>query len=189
MLTPVENPSALLRPHEILIDVLSVLHGLADGLLGDLVEDDSLDRYFRFENFLEVPADRLPFAIGVGCQVDLSGAFQRGLQRLNMLALVVGNDVIGLEVAVGIDAESSPLFFADLVGNFVGRLGQIADVAVTRQHLVSAFQNAFDRSGLCWRLDDHECLCHGVRNYVPPRFRSIFTNRLRRTGPTHIPGH
>jgi hypothetical protein len=89
------------------------------------VKDDAFDGNLGFENLFEVPADRLAFAVGVGREVDLGGAFQRGLERLNIFALVVGNDVIGLEVAFRIDAETPPLFLADLIGDFVGGLGKI----------------------------------------------------------------
>src|SRR5262249_54231689 len=145
-------------------------------------EDDALDWNFGFENFLEVPTDRLAFAVGVGGEVHLTGALESRSQRLNVFALVVGHDVVGFEVAVGIDAEPSPFLLADLVRNFVSGFRQIADVAVARHHLVTAFQNAFDRSRLRRRLNDHQCLGHGYRNGVPPRFRSIFRNRLRRYG-------
>ena len=65
----IENAAALLRPHQILVDVVRVVHGLANGLLGDLVKDDPLDRHLRLENLLQVPADRLALAIRVGRQV------------------------------------------------------------------------------------------------------------------------
>src|SRR5262245_4367703 len=166
----IQNSAALLGANEILVHVLRVFHRVANRSFRDLMEDDAFDRNLRPENLFEVPADRLTFAVRVGRQIHLAGALQGGLQRLDVFALVAGDHVIRFEVAVGVDAETSPLFFADLVGNLVGRLRQIPDVAVARPHFIAAFQNAFDRSRLCRRFNDHECFCHGCRNYVLPAF-------------------
>ena len=67
-----------------------------------------------------MPADRLAFAIRVGREQHSGGALERRPQRLHVFALVVRNHVIGLEVAVGVDADASPLLLADLVGDLVG---------------------------------------------------------------------
>ncbi len=157
---PIENAAALLRAHEVLVDILRVGHRVLDRPLRDLVKDDALDRNARLEHFLEMPADRLAFAIGVGREIDLRRAFHRRLQRLHVLPLVVRDDVIGLEVAVGVDADAAPLLLADLVGNLVGRLGQIANVSVAREHFVTVFEKPFNRARLGRRLHDHQCLRH-----------------------------
>ena len=80
----------------------------------------------------EMPADRLAFAIGVGRENQLRRIFHRGLERRDVLLLVGGDDVIGREVAVGIDAHPAPRLAFDLGRDFRGGLGQIADVTVAR---------------------------------------------------------
>ena len=87
---------------------------------------------------------------------SLSAAFS----ACDVLPLVVRDDVVRLEVAVGVDAEPAPLLLPDLVGNLVGRLGQIADVAVARLDPVPLLEKALERPRLRGRLDDHECFCH-----------------------------
>jgi hypothetical protein len=103
-----------------------VLDGLIDRLLGDFVEDDALDRNFRLEHLQQVPADRFAFAIRVGREHDGRGRLHRGLQVLHVLPLVFGHDVVGREVAVGIDAEPAPLLLSNLVRHFASRVRQIA---------------------------------------------------------------
>ena len=76
-----------------------------------------------------------PSRSGSVASTGLRRALQRRLQRLHVLALVVRDDVVRLEVAVGVDAEAAPLLLADFVGDLVGRLRQIADVPVARLDL------------------------------------------------------
>jgi hypothetical protein len=70
-----------------------------------------------------VPADRLAFAIGVGREHHLGRAFQRPSQLCDVLAFVVGHDVIRFEVAVGVDADPSPLLLLDLFGYSLAESG------------------------------------------------------------------
>ena len=87
---------------------------------------------FGLSTSRQVPADRLAFAVRVGREQHFGGVLQRRLQLRDVLPLVVGNDVVRLEVAVGVDAEPSPLLLLDLFGHSLGRLGQVADVAEAR---------------------------------------------------------
>ena len=69
----------------------------------------------------------------------------------DLLAPVVGDDVLGGEVVVDVDAE---LALARV-------LGQVADVAVGGEDPVVGAEIALDRARLGRRLDDHEVLRHG----------------------------
>ena len=64
----IEDAAAFLRAHQVVVDVVRLLDRLVDGLLGDLVEDDPLDRNLRLQHLEQVPADRLALAVGVGGQ-------------------------------------------------------------------------------------------------------------------------
>ena len=156
----IEDAAAFLRAHQVLVHVVRILDGLLDRVFGDFVKDDALDRNLRLEDLLQMPADRLALAIGVGGEEDFGGALQRGLQRLHVFSLVVGDDVVGREVAVGVDAEPAPFLLADFVGNLVGRFRQVADVPVARPHVVAGLQNALDRTRLGGRFDNHQCSRH-----------------------------
>jgi hypothetical protein len=115
---PIQNAAALLRPDKILVDLARVIERLLDRVLGDLMEHDAAHRHLRLEHLRQVPADGFTFAVRVGGQQNLRRVFHRGLQMRDLLLLVVGNDVVGLEVTVDIDAESSPLLLLDLLGDF-----------------------------------------------------------------------
>ena len=67
---PIENPARLLRIHLPVIDLSRLPERLLDGVLRDLVEQDSVGGDVRLELIGNVPGDRFAFAIGVGCQVD-----------------------------------------------------------------------------------------------------------------------
>ena len=56
----------------------------------------------------DVPRDGLAFAVEVGGQVDGIGPLGCALDLGDLLAPVVGYDVLGLEVMVDVDAELRP---------------------------------------------------------------------------------
>ena len=53
-----------------------------------------------------MPGDRLPFAILVGCEVQLASVREQRLEPLDVLFLVAVDDVEGLEIVVDIDTEA-----------------------------------------------------------------------------------
>ncbi len=112
-----------------------------DRFFGDLVEDDAADRHLRLEHLAQVPADRLAFAVRVGREHQLGGVLHGGLERCDVFPLVGGDDVVGREVAVGVDAQAAPRLAFDFVGHFGGRFRQIADVPVAGLDSVSAPRN------------------------------------------------
>ena len=99
----------------------------------------------------DVPGDRLALAVEVGREVDRVGALGRLGDLGDLLAAVVGDDVLGREVVVDVDAELA----------LAGVLGQVADMAVGGEDTVVVAQVALDRPRLRRRLDDHQVLGHG----------------------------
>ena len=124
-----------------------VLHGLEDGVAGDSVEDDALDRLVAdrlpvLQHLQDVPGDRFAFAIGVGGEDQPVGVLhRRGDIRRALLRLVVDFPEHG-EIVRGID------------GAVLG--GQIANVAIGGKHLVIRAQVLVDGLGLGRRFDDDE---------------------------------
>ena len=70
---------------------------------------------------------------------------------VDLLAPVVGHDVLGLEVVVDVHPELA----------LAGVLRQVADVAVRGEDAVVRAEVALDRPRLGRRLDDHQVLWHG----------------------------
>ena len=105
---PIENAAALLRADEVLVDVVLLGQRRLHGLFGDFVEDDAADLDLGLEQLLEVPADRLAFAVGVGRENQFRGVLHRGLEGRDVLLLVAGHHVIRREVAVGVDRPTGP---------------------------------------------------------------------------------
>ena len=149
---PVDDPAGLLGVDEVRVDVARMGERLADRALGDLAEGHPLGLRRRDVGGLrDVPGDRLALAVEVGGEVDGVGGL-RGLRDLgDLLAAVVGDDVLGGEVVLDVDAELA----------LAGVLRQVADVAVGGEDAVVGAQVALDRPRLGRRLDDHEVLWHG----------------------------
>src|SRR5262249_29321771 len=68
----VEDPARLLGVDLVPVDLARVLERVQDRLLRDLVEEDAAEGNLRVlrQLFLEVPADRLALAVGVGSEED-----------------------------------------------------------------------------------------------------------------------
>ena len=69
-----------------------------DGVLGDFVKDDPLDLdaglfLVQPEGRQQMPGDRLPFTVGVGCQQQSVGALRAALDGIDML-LALRQDII-----------------------------------------------------------------------------------------------
>ena len=99
----VEDAAGLLRVDKRGVDVARVVAGVLDRFLGDLVEDHPLDGHLRFQDLEEVPGDGLPFAILISGEVELVGILEGAFEVGDGLALLVGDDVIRLEVILDID--------------------------------------------------------------------------------------
>jgi hypothetical protein len=118
------------------------------GVLGDRVEGHAadgrilLDRLALFQRLLEVPADRLPLAVGVGGEDQVGVVLQRVGDRLDVF-LAVGRDLPRhVEAVLGIDRP------------VLGR--QVADMAVGGENRVVGAEIFVDRLGLGGRFDDDD---------------------------------
>ena len=111
---------------------------------GDLVEDHALDRHPGRQHLEQVPGDGLALAVLVSGQEQLAGVLQQGLELPDLVLLLRGDDVEGLEVVVDVDAEAGPRL-ALVGGRDVGGVaGQVADVADRRLDHVVAAEEAGD---------------------------------------------
>ncbi len=106
------------------------------------------------------------------------------------LGLLVGrDDVVRREVGVHVHAHAGPGLLLDRVGNFLRRLGEVADMADARHHGIAVPQEPLERARLCRRLDNYKWFSHknfrlrraavtrrGTRRYVTTFVRER-TNR------------
>ena len=122
------------------IDLARVLHCLGDGGFGDGVEDHAADRRVFLEGLalaqrlFEVPADRLAFAVGVGCENERVVILQRVGDGLDVLAAVSADLPGHVEAVFGVDRA--------VLG------GQVAHMAVGGQNRVVGSQVLVDGLGL-----------------------------------------
>ena len=122
-------------------------HRLGDRLLGDCVEDDTLDldvlQHLLFvENFQHMPGNRLTFAIRVGGEYQAVGALDGGGYFVEAL--------LGFDVDVPGHGEVFVRQDRAILG------GQVADMAVGGQDLVALAEVLVDRFRLGRRLDNDD---------------------------------
>ena len=67
----IQDPTRLLGMHQLHVEITGLIQRLADGFLGDLVEDHPLHRNLRRQQLQQVPADAFPLAVFVGGQQQL----------------------------------------------------------------------------------------------------------------------
>src|SRR5207237_266549 len=144
----VEDAARLLGLEAVLVERPRVLDRLEHGLLGDLVEEHAVDVLpSRPELLGDVPGDRLALAGGVRREVDVLLVLGGALDLLEDLRLALDDVVLGLEVAVEVDAEL--------------RLRKVHHVADRGLHLVVAPEVLAERLRLGGGLDDDQVLRHG----------------------------
>ncbi len=129
------------------VDVARMGHGLEHRGLGDGVEGDALDglvlhRLLLLQHLQHVPADRFPFAVGVGGQDDAVGA----LHGVDDVADPLGR--LGVDLPVHVEVV------VRLHRAVLGR--QVADVAVRGQHREAGAEVLIDGLGLGRALDDDD---------------------------------
>ena len=153
---PVEDPSRLLRVHQVGIDLTRLAEGALDRILRDLVEDHSPDRNLRAQDLEQMPRDCLSLAVFVRREEKLGGVLQLALELVDLLLLVGVDDVEGLERVVDVDAEAGPRFLLHRSRNIGGAVGEVADMTDRGLHDIAVAEIA--GNGLCLRgrLDDHE---------------------------------
>ena len=104
---PVDDAARLLRGDAVRVDLAGARDRLLDGALRDLVELGAVEaRLGRRgpQQLLEVPADRLPLAVGVGGEEDLVGGLRVLLQVGDRL-LLAGKDLVRRLVAASRSTE------------------------------------------------------------------------------------
>ena len=129
------------------VDLARVLHRVEDRVLGDGVEDDTLDLlvledFLVPQDFEYVPGDGLAFAVRVGRQNDLVGALHG--------AGDVGETLGRLAVDLPFHGEIGVRFDRTVL------CGQIAHMAERGENLVAAAEIFVDRLGLGRRFDDDD---------------------------------
>ncbi len=149
---PVEDTAGLLRIHQISIDVAGMEKGLLHGTFGDFVEGDAADHdrvllalllaidRVPAEFFGQVRGHGLPFAVGIGGQIDGIGRLRQFLQPGDDLLLAGNNHVLGGEIVVEIDAERL--------------LGQVFDVPKRSFNHITRAEIFLDRLRLGGRFDN-----------------------------------
>ena len=137
----IQYATSLLGIDQIHVHRARRLDGLQDGLLRNLVEDDSLRLINReTQHFGQVPCDGLSFAVFIGSQPD-GLVFGQLCEFGYHLAFVGGNLIYGGKTTINFDTQSL--------------LGQIADVSETGSNHEVATEKFLDRFGLCRRLDNY----------------------------------
>ncbi len=131
------------------IDLASRLQRVLDRLFGDLVKDQAVDWHFRFQQFLQMPADRFSLAVFVRREIQIVGLFEGVLELLDLLLFVVGNDVKRLEIVIDVDSQIGPRLALVLLRNVLFSGRKVADVTDTRLDLVARAEILRDRACFC----------------------------------------
>ena len=148
---PIHDPARLLSVDQVVVDRARVLERVGDGVTRDLREGHAPALALGHRRRLrDVPGDGLALAVKVCGQVDGVRALRRLGDRVELLAPIVGDHVLGLEVVLDVDAQ--------LVTARV--LGQVAHVPVGSEDLVIRAEISLDRARLGRRLDHDQVLCH-----------------------------
>ena len=155
---PVQDPAGFLGVDQVAVNLAGFVQGAEDGVLGDLVEHHSLDRYFRLEQFDQVPADRFALAILIRRDIHFAGRFQKLFQLVDYLFLLRGDHVERLEAVVHLDAQPGPGFVAVARGNFGCAGGKVTNMAHACLDFIIVGQEPADRPRLGGRLHNDQFL-------------------------------
>ena len=147
----IERAAGAIGVDQIVVELARLLHRLGHRRLGDGVEGDALDllrqRAALLQHLLDVPGNRLAFAVRVGGEDQGVGLLRLVGDRLELPRLVGIGLPLHREAGVRIDRA------------VLGR--QIADVAVGGEHAVTAAKIFLDGLRLGGRFDDDKL--HGKR--------------------------
>ena len=128
----VQDAARLLGVDQILVDIAGLPDALGHDALGDLVESHAPRLLVgQLEQLLEVPGDRLAFAVRVGREIDGFGALGLGLQLLDQFAFILDGDILRLKAILDVHAHLA--------------LRQIAQMAHRGAYLKARPQVFFDR--------------------------------------------
>ncbi len=142
----VERAARQIGVDQRLVELARGLHRLGHRLLGDCVERHAVDllgqRLALPEQFLDVPRNRLAFAVGVSREDEAGGLFRRVADFLEALLLVAIEFPVHREAFVGAHAA------------VLGR--QVADVTVAGENLEVLAEIFLDGFRLRGRFDDDQ---------------------------------
>ena len=153
---PVEHPPGLVRVNQGLVELARVGDGLRDRLGGDLVEDHPAVGNLRLQFLDQVPGDGLALAVLIRGEQQFVGVLEQVLQLGHLLALIVRDNVEGLEAGVHVDPETGPGLLAVLGRDLRCLVGHVPDVANAGLDHVPVAQVARDRARLGRRLDNDQ---------------------------------
>ena len=112
---PVQHSAGLLGVHHPLVDLDRLIERREHGGPGDLVEHQAADLpLLRAELIGQMPADRLPFSVGVCSDVDVTDVLRGNAERLDDLLASRDRLVLRFEARVNGDTKLA--------------LGQVSDV-------------------------------------------------------------
>ena len=156
----IENAPGFLGMHQLHVELAGLAQGALDRLFGDLVEHHALHRHLGVQQLQQVPADRFPFAVFIGCEQQLIGDFEGVLELFDDLFLVFGNHIERFEIFFSVDAGLGPFLSLVARRDLTGVVGEVAHMAHRRLHAEGAWQEAADGAGLRGALDDDEGVGH-----------------------------
>ena len=147
----IEHRARLLGIDQVAGDPARMGHGLVDRGFGDLMKSDPFDNrlfgiFIDSESFQQVPGDRFPFAVEVGCEDQFVAVGRFFLESADVPGAFRKDMVFRIEIVFRIDR---PL---------LARQG--SDMAVGRKDFVPLAKKLLDGFGFCGRLDDNQCFCH-----------------------------
>jgi hypothetical protein len=153
----VDDAPGLLGADAVLRDLAGLLDRARDRGLRDLVELGAVEggvRRLLLQQLVQVPADRLALAVGVGREVDGVGLL-REPRELGDRFLLAGNDpVVRLVVLRAVDRDAFSV--------------EIANVAVAGRDLEVLSEELAEGPGLCGRFDDDQRARHWNRHDATP---------------------
>ena len=180
---PVDDAPGLLRAHPVLRDLPGLLDRARHRRLRDLVELGAVELGLRgllLQQLVQVPADRLALAVGVGGEEDAVGLAGEPDELRDRLLLAGDDAVVRLVVLRAVDRDALLL--------------EVADVAVAGGDLEVLAEELPEGGGLGRRFDDDEGACHGNRDTLPrlssppgPIEAGPGASQGAVAGPRHVP--
>ena len=104
----VDDTSCLLSINKIHINLSGMLQGFLYGILGDLIESDSVTFFIsESKGCLKMPADCLSFTVRVRCEINVIRLLNFLSQRSKYFALSSYSNVFRLEIIIDINSHGT----------------------------------------------------------------------------------
>ena len=145
---PVDDPSGLLGPDQVFVNLARGRQGFQDGFLGDLVKHQAMHRNLGLKDLAQVPTDGLAFTVFVSGQIEVLGPLDQVFEFFDLLGFLPRNDVDGLEIFVDVHSQVGPIFALVLLRYLFSTLWQVADVPDAGLYRIAASQEFADSAGL-----------------------------------------